>query len=249
MKYLGETFDIHAGGVDLVFPHHENEIAQSEAATGHLFAKYWMHWGSVNSGGEKMSKSLGNFFTIRELREHYSASVLRLYVLGSHYRSPIEYSPERIVETAKSFDRIRTALSVSKQLASSETGAPDPEYVQRFGEMMDDDFNTAGAIGVVFEALSELNRLITAGEKNTRIADLSATITGLLSHLGIVPDEPETKTVDSDLSAQVIEKAIEWRKAARAAKQYGLSDTIRDDLKSLGILLEDRPQGTTWRKV
>jgi len=249
LKFLGNSFDIHAGGIDLLFPHHENEIAQSEAATRQKFARIWMHWGSVNSGGEKMSKSLGNFFTIRELLGEYSADVLRLYVLGTHYRSPIDYTPIRVGETARSFDRIQTALAVAGQLSGGQSGQPLAEYVDRFGVVMDDDFNTAGAIGVVFEAVAELNREIAlpAPDAN-KVASLAVTITRLLAHFGIEAAPVAASSGESDLLPQIVEHAIAWRKEARAAKQYALSDKIRDDLKALGILLEDRPQGTTWRR-
>lgn len=249
MKFLGYTFDIHAGGVDLVFPHHENEIAQSEAATHRQFARYWMHWGSVNSGGEKMSKSLGNFFTIKELLEKYSADVLRLYVLSTHYRSPIDYAPERVGETARSYERIQTALAVAAQLASGLTGEPVDEYVERFGAAMDDDFNSASAIGVVFESLAELNREIATPSADTqRIASLSATIVRLLAHFGIDAAQAVSASGVDDLAPQLIELAIAWRKEARSSKLYALSDKIRDDLKAVGVILEDRPQGTTWRR-
>jgi cysteinyl-tRNA synthetase len=248
MKFLGNTFDIHAGGIDLLFPHHENEIAQSEAATGEQFAKYWMHWGSVNSGGEKMSKSLGNFFTIKELLAKYSADTLRLYVLGTHYRSPIDYAPERVGETARSYERVQTALSVAAQMPGFAQSEPAAEFVDKFGAAMDDDFNTAAAIGVVFEALSELNKEIASGGADApRLSTLAATVTKLLGYLGIKA-AAGTSVGGDDLVPQLIENAIAWRKEARAAKQYGLADKIRDDLKVIGIVLEDRPQGTTWRR-
>jgi len=247
LKFLGNTFDIHAGGIDLLFPHHENEIAQSEAATKTQFAKYWMHWGSVNSGGEKMSKSLGNFFTIKELLEKYPAAVLRLYVLGTHYRSPIDYAPERVGETARSFERIQTALAVAAQLPGFAPATPAAEYVDRFGEAMDDDFNTAAAIGVVFEALAELNKAIGSGEDSVRASLLSATVITLLGYLGIVAAQSAPSGGD-ELVPKLVELAIGWRKDARAAKQYALADSIRENLKGIGIILEDRPQGTTWRR-
>jgi cysteinyl-tRNA synthetase len=247
LKFLGNTFDIHAGGIDLLFPHHENEIAQSEAATEQQFARYWMHWGSVNSGGEKMSKSLGNFFTIKELLEKYSPAILRLYVLSTHYRGPIEYAPERVGETARSFERIQTALNVASQLPGFVEGQPVAEYVERFGQGMDDDFNTAAAIGVVFEALAELNKAIATGSDVARAGDLVATVKVLLAHLGIDTSTAAASGED-DLSPRLIELAIEWRKEARGAKQYALADKIREDLKGAGIIIEDRPQGTTWRR-
>ena len=249
LKFLGETFDIHAGGVDLVFPHHENEIAQTEAATGRQFARYWMHWGSVNLAGEKMSKSVGNFFTIRELLDNFSADALRLYVLSSHYRSPIDYAPDRVRETARALERIKTALAVASQLAGERAGKPVARFADSFGAAMDDDFNTAGAIGVVFEALAELNKEIASPAPNVvAVADLAATIRALLAHLGAGLDADAASSRGSDELPRLVEMAIAWRKEARAAKQYALSDRIRDDLKAAGIILEDRPQGTTWRR-
>lgn len=248
MQFLGETFDIHAGGIDLLFPHHENEIAQSEAATGKQFAKYWMHWGSVNSGGEKMSKSLGNFFTIDELLGKFSADILKLYVLSTHYRSPIDYMPERVAETGKSYERIRASLDVAVQVGGT-SDAVVSAYFDRFGEAMDDDFNTAAAIGVVFEVVGELNKAVAAGDRDA-IAPLANTVTRLFGVLGIQTPPSATKGAgaDTETLAALVERAIAWRQEARKAKLYGLSDQIRDDLKTLGILLEDRPQGTTWRK-
>jgi cysteinyl-tRNA synthetase len=249
LKYLGPAFDIHAGGVDLKFPHHENEIAQSEAACDvHPFARIWMHWGVVNVDGVKMSKSLGNYFTIREILSEFSPSVLRLYVLSTHYRSPIEYRPDRLVEAARSYERIATAVRTARQLTSSAPADLVDEYAQRFTEAMDDDFNTAQALGVVFEAVGDLNRATAAADPDkTAIAALGATVSHLLGLLGINV-EVESETEVPDLSARVVEQAIEWRRAAREAKQYALGDRIRDDLKTLGIVLEDRPTGTTWRR-
>ena len=251
LKYLGNGFDIHAGGIDLVFPHHENEIAQSECATGQIpFANVWMHWGAVNTGGVKMSKSLGNFFTIREILDQYPPAVVRLYVLSTLYRSPIEYQPERLADSAKAYERIRTALTVAEQIAGAigiDADATDPAYA-RFAAAMDDDFNTAQALGVVFELVAELNRLVADPQPDPSTISRTATlIRALLAHLGIAI--PVTDATHSDeLAPALIEQAILWRQDARAAKQYVLSDRIRDDLKTLGIVIEDRPQGTTWRR-
>jgi cysteinyl-tRNA synthetase len=152
-------------------------------------------------------------------------------------------------EVAKGYDRIQTGLAVARQLTGNIAGTPDAEYIERFGAAMDDDFNTAEAIGVVFEALTELNKLLSAGEQTTRVADLGATLTTLLGYLGVGEEFENAVVAEDDLTSSLIEKAIEWRKAARATKQYALSDQIRDDLKSVGIIIEDRPQGTTWRKA
>jgi cysteinyl-tRNA synthetase len=250
MHFLGTGFDIHGGGIDLLFPHHENEIAQSEAGTGCIpFAKTWMHWGSVNAGGEKMSKSLGNFFTICEILSEYPAQVLRLYLLSTHYRAPIDYMPERLAETARSYDRIRKALATADQMVGDlSTTQIDPESLSKFEEAMDDDFNSAAALGVVFESLSDLNRLIAATERSPQeILLKSHTVRTLLGYLGVeIP--MGNRAVDDKVTEQLIEKAVAWRRLAREAKQYALSDQIRDDLKQLGIALEDRPQGTTWQR-
>jgi len=250
MQFLGTNFDIHAGGIDLLFPHHENEIAQGEAGTGCTpFARIWMHWGSVNSGGEKMSKSLGNFFTIREILSEYPAQVLRLYLLSTHYRAPIDYAPERLAEAAKSYERLRKALSTAEQMSAC-AGNPSisADHLAKFEGAMDDDFNSAAALGVVFESFSDLNRAVASPTPSAEeIAGAATTVKTLLSYLGVEIPKLETFGTD-DQSDQLIEYAIAWRKQARAAKQYVLSDQIRDDLKSLGIILEDRPQGTTWQR-
>jgi len=250
MQFLGNTFDIHAGGIDLLFPHHENEIAQSEAGTGCVpFAKIWMHWGSVNSGGEKMSKSLGNFFTIKEILAEYPAQVLRLYLLSTHYRAPIDYAPERLAEASKSYDRLRKSLITASQMTSgADSVIVDPVHLKKFEEAMDDDFNSAAALGVVFEALSDLNKAVASPTPSaSEIARYAFTVSALLGYLGVEIPKDEISSNDSSTD-DLIEFAIAWRKLAREAKQYALSDRIRDDLRSIGIILEDRPQGTTWQR-
>ncbi len=249
-KFLGLSFDIHAGGIDLLFPHHENEIAQGEAGTGCVpFARVWMHWGSVNAGGEKMSKSLGNFFTIKEILAEYPAQVLRLYLLSTHYRAPIDYAPERLAETARSYDRLRKALSTADQMSNGAVvDTVSPLHLAKFEDSMDDDFNSAAALGVVFEALSELNKEIASPTPApAEIAFYSSTVRKLIGSLGIELTSQEASAPDG-LTDALIEHALAWRKLARESKNYGLSDRIRDDLKSLGIILEDRPQGTTWQR-
>jgi cysteinyl-tRNA synthetase len=249
MKALGEGFDIHAGGIDLIFPHHENEIAQSEAATGSKFANYWMHWGSVNTGGEKMSKSLGNYFTIDDILEKFSTAILRMYLLTTHYRSPIDYAPERLEETGRSYARIVNALSAAGQLAHG-AGLPDEEIVARFEAAMDDDFNTAQALGVVFDAVTALNRELSAtAPDHTVVRNLAETIKSLVANFGIELTDAAAESAPDALVDDLITAAISWREAARKIKQYALSDMIRDDLKQLGIILEDRAQSTTWRRA
>jgi cysteinyl-tRNA synthetase len=250
LKFLGNSFDIHAGGIDLIFPHHENEIAQSEAATGvQPFARYWTHWGPVNSDGTKMSKSLGNYFAVKEVLAEYPSDVVRLYLLSTHYRSPIDYAPERLADSKRSYERIRTALDVAEQTVTA-SAQPDESFAARFSDAMNDDFNTAQAIGVVFETIGELNRELAASAPVAdRIASLTSTVRLLLPILGF--DLPAMGLSDergSELTEALVERAISWRQAARAAQQFALSDQIRDDLKMLGIVLEDRAQGTTWRR-
>jgi cysteinyl-tRNA synthetase len=251
LHFLGNGFDIHGGGIDLLFPHHENEIAQSEAGTGCTpFARFWMHWGSVNSDGTKMSKSLGNFFTIREILSEYSPQVLRLYLLSTHYRAPIDYAPERLAEAARSFERIRKTISTAEQLITGSADETVTEsYITKFEAAMDDDFNSAAALGVAFEVLGELNRSIASVEQNrAEISSSLNTVKTLLRYLGVDVEVVSNSVNSGQDSNQLIEFAIEWRRLAREAKLYALSDRIRDDLKQLGVALEDRPQGTTWQR-
>jgi len=248
LKHLGPAFDIHAGGIDLKFPHHENEIAQSEAACDvHPFARTWMHWGTVNRHGRKMGKSENNFLTIRDILEKYSPSVLKLYLLSTHYRGNIDYSPDRLAESARAFTRVTTALGNARQVAGWLAGTIIDDYLSRFSKAMDDDFNTAQAIGVVFEAVGDLNRALAEPVPDSgTVSSLASTIEHLLSLIGIaVIDGP---IAPSELSDELIAKAIDWRKEAKTSRQFDLGDKIRDDLKSLGIILEDRPGGTTWRR-
>jgi cysteinyl-tRNA synthetase len=236
MKALGEGFDIHAGGIDLIFP-------------GSKFANYWMHWGSVNTGGEKMSKSLGNYFTIDDILEKFSTAILRMYLLTTHYRSPIDYAPERLEETGRSYARIVNALSAAGQLAHG-AGLPDEEIVARFEAAMDDDFNTAQALGVVFDAVTALNRELSAtAPDHTVVRNLAETIKSLVANFGIELTDAAAESAPDALVDDLITAAISWREAARKIKQYALSDMIRDDLKQLGIILEDRAQSTTWRRA
>jgi cysteinyl-tRNA synthetase len=256
LKYLGPGFDIHAGGNDLVFPHHENEIAQSEAYLGGVFARYWMHWGSVNLRQEKMSKSVGNFFTAEEILAEFEPDVLRLFLLSTAYRSPIEFSRERMQEAQSALRRIRTALRNAKRfLPAAPEDAPIAEaYYQRFADAMNSDFNTAAAISVLFDAISEINRLTTAiqvqSDQQARncLASLVATVRLFGNLLGIQRLEEEEGGLDDSFALQLIEKAIAWRQMAREKREWTLADRIRDDLRELGIILEDSVTGTTWRR-
>lgn len=241
---LGETFDIHGGGPDLVFPHHENEIAQSEAATGKLYAASWMHAGAVRVDGEKMSKSLGNFFTIREVLEKYHPEVVRFLLVSSHYRSPINYSEDNLKEAKGALERFYTALRGLPQM----TAEGGEEFVARFGAAMDDDFGTPEAVAVLFEMVREVNRLresdpAAAAALAARVRELGA----LLGVLQLDADEFLQAGAAGKVDAEQVEALIQARLDARAAKNWAESDRIRDELTALGVVLEDGKGGTTWR--
>jgi cysteinyl-tRNA synthetase len=263
-KALGDSFDIHGGGADLTFPHHENEIAQSEGATGHPFVKYWMHNGFVRINDEKMSKSLGNFFTVREILEHYRAEEVRYFILTSHYRSPLNYDTEHLDNARAALTRFYTALRGLPQAPASAGEG----YVSRFRDAMDDDFNTPEALAVLFDLVREINRL---KESDTpAAAALAGVLKELGDMLGILQDNPEAYLKGGSViagagnlaaqSAKVtgagvtkysddyIEELIEKRTIAKKEKNWPEADRIRDELKSAGIILEDGPQGTTWRR-
>ncbi|MBX9714205.1 MAG: cysteine--tRNA ligase, partial [Pseudomonadaceae bacterium] len=241
---LGDSFDIHGGGNDLEFPHHENEIAQSEAATGKPYAKSWLHCGMITINGEKMSKSLGNFFTIREVLEKYHPEVVRYLLIASHYRSPINYSEDNLRESKAALERFYNAL---KGLPEAEPAAAD-EFVARFSAAMDDDFNTASACSVLFELAREVNRLRDSDIQAA--AALAARLKSLAALLGVLQLEPEA-FLQADAAGRVdaaaVEALIEARLAARAAKDWAASDQIRDQLSAMGVLLEDAKGVTTWR--
>jgi len=245
---LGEHFDIHGGGMDLKFPHHENEIAQSEAATGHKFVNVWMHNGFVQVDNEKMSKSLGNFFTVRDVLKHYKPEVVRYFILSSHYRGPLHYSTEHLNNAKAALERFYMALRGFNAEAVGE--APEAGYEQRFNAAMDDDFNTAEALAVLFDLVREINRLRI--EDPVQAARLAATLRNTAAVLGLLQSDPEaflkeTGTVTGLVAAE-IERLILQRNAARFNKDWKESDRIRDWLKDQGILLEDGAAGTTWRR-
>lgn len=244
---LGNHFDLHGGGMDLKFPHHENEIAQSEAATGECFAKYWMHNGHVMVDEEKMSKSLGNFFTVREVLKQYQPEVVRYFILTSHYRSPLNYSKTNLDNAKAALDRFYTAL---RDLPDA-TAHHDNTFKQAFNEALDDDFNTAEAIAVLFEVTRELNSMKAEGNL-TRAAELGEILRELGEILGILQDDPEKflkgVSPSGGLDDEAIEALIENRQQAKANKDWQEADRIRDELSSNGIILEDSPQGTTWRR-
>ncbi len=241
---LGETFDIHGGGPDLVFPHHENEIAQSEAATGKQYANAWMHAGAVRVDGEKMSKSLGNFFTIREVLEKYQPEVVRYLLVSSHYRSPINYSEESLKEAKGALDRFYNGLKGLPTVASSGGDA----FAERFAAAMNDDFNSPEACAVLFEMVREVNRLREADLHAA--AGLAARLKELAEVLGVLQLEPDA-FLQSDAQGKVdaaeVEALVSARLQARADKNWAESDRIRDQLAAMGVVLEDSKGGTTWR--
>jgi cysteinyl-tRNA synthetase len=274
-KHLGETIDIHAGGLDLVFPHHENEIAQAEACTGKPFARYWMHNGLVTVGGQKMSKSLGNYITLKEVYSKYHPDVLRLLVLFTHYRSPLDFSWEKMEETKKAYERLKSAitdLELLKNLPIEESSGTHPlfekvkEVEEKFFEELSQDFNTPASLSHLFGLVSELNKIKkTAFErKSIRSNELSAyeyAVNSLLKHttgiFGILEDLKQDECVrerrekkgfeEQKVDERLLELLIDLREKARKAKHYDISDYIREELAKLGVILEDTPAGTKWK--
>ena len=253
-KYLGEQIDIHAGGEDLIFPHHENEIAQSEAANGKEFAKYWMHNGFLNIDNRKMSKSLGNFFTVREISEKYDLQVLRFFVLSAHYRSPLNFSAELMESARSGLNRIVTAAENLKFLignASAEKMTEEEkekfekskEYVDSFEKAMDDDFNTADAIAAVFELVKYINTTADGKSSGEYLESLLKRLVSLTDVLGIIV-EKEDEILDADIEALIAE-----RQAARKEKNFARADQIRDELLAKGIILEDTREGVKWKRA
>jgi cysteinyl-tRNA synthetase len=245
---LGNHFDIHGGGMDLQFPHHENEIAQSEGATGEKFVNLWMHNGFVRINEEKMSKSLGNFFTVREVLKQYRPEIIRFFILSSHYRSPLNYSDEQLNEAHAALTRLYTALR-GVEIVESEI---DADYKARFEAAMDDDFNTPVALSVLFDCARELNKVKESDA--TQAAVLAKTLTTLASILGLLQDDSENflkgGEVSSDgLSNKEVEQQIQARLDAKAAKNWSEADRIRESLKQQGVILEDLPGNkTSWRR-
>jgi cysteinyl-tRNA synthetase len=250
-RCLGAHFDIHGGGMDLQFPHHENEIAQSEGATGEHFVNYWMHNGFVRINEEKMSKSLGNFFTVREVLARYRAEVVRFFILNSHYRSPLNYSDENLDEAAAALSRLYTALrGLAPDLPLPLGEGRGEGFAVRFERAMHDDFNTPEAIAVLFDLAREVNRHKTA--EPAKAAALGATLKSLGNVLGLLQADPETyfkgDAAGSGLSDAAIDARVQARLAARKAKNWAESDRIRDELKAQGVILEDAAGGTSWRR-
>lgn len=251
---LGETIDIHAGGSDLTFPHHENEIAQSEARTGKTFAKYWMHSAFVNVNNQKMSKSLNNFFTAREILEKYDPDVIRMFMLSGHYRTQINFSLELLDSTKAALDRIYNSIANLENLLDEikieEITQCEEEYIktlssyrEKYIEKMDDDFNTADAISVIFDLVREINTNIGSNSSKAIVKYSLDLIRELGNPLGMLQNSKKGSIEEE------IEKLIEQRQQARKNKDWALSDKIRDDLKAQGIILEDTPQGVRWKRV
>jgi cysteinyl-tRNA synthetase len=259
MQYLGEVLDIHGGGEDLIFPHHENEIAQSEAATGKPFARYWLHNGFVNLGAEKMSKSLGNTLTIRDLVRRHDPEALRLYLLGTHYRHPLEFGDDRIVEAGRALARLRSLKDAADRIASRGTPAPGPDqglfdevaaHRARFEAAMDDDFNTPQALGVVFDLARVLHAARDQVAQGT--AGAGAFLLGvgelvvLARVLGLLESGRKAVAVDPQLKAR-IESLLYLRQEARRQRDFREADRLREELSRLGVIIEDTRDGTTWK--
>ena len=253
MKYLGETIDIHCGGKDLLFPHHENEIAQSEGATGKPFVHYWMHNGHINVDNQKMSKSLGNFFTVRDISKEFDLEAVRMFMISAHYRSPVNFSKEMIEQSKAALDRLYTARdnwtflldhAPERELNEAEQAliAKGREAVAKFDEAMDDDLNTADAIGAIFELVKEGNLAITADTARATIKSTLSTLKEMTDVLGILARENDA--IPDDIKA-----LVEQRKQARAEKNWAESDRLRDEITARGFVLEDTPKGAKVRRA
>jgi cysteinyl-tRNA synthetase len=259
-KYLGDTFDIHGGGQDLIFPHHENEIAQSEACTGHTFANYWMHNGYINirneetQEDEKMSKSKGNFFTVRDISKKYDLEVIRLFILSSHYRSPISFSEKLVLQSQSGLERLYNLKEQLEFLLEHPSELPYTkdeknwvselsQYKIKFIEKMDDDLNTADAIAVIYELVKEINQFISEPKSHECLQNAYNFFMELTGVLNIAQ-----KAKDSSLDVE-IEKLIKERQQAKKDKNYARADEIRDELKAQGIILEDTREGVKWKRI
>ena len=254
-KYLGEEIDIHAGGEDLVFPHHENEIAQSEAANGKTFARYWMHNAFLNIDNRKMSKSLGNFFTVREIGEKYDLQILRFFMLSAHYRSPLNFSQELMEAAKNGYDRIATSVGNIKFLLENTKGGETlthqesgllkeaDEYRKKFDGAMDDDFNTADALSAVFELVKFINTHVSEKSRRAFLSALKEEILLLCDICGLILDRKE-EMLDAE-----VERLIEERREARKARNFARADEIRNQLLEKGIILEDTREGVKWKRA
>ena len=252
LRYLGETIDIHCGGQDLTFPHHENEIAQSECCTGKPFARFWLHNGYINVNNTKMSKSLGNFFTVRDVAEKYGYAAIRFFILSAHYRSPINFSAEIIEQSKNALERITNCReNLEFYMKSAASGEPSSEqlasldaYKAAFIEAMDDDFNTADGIAAIFELVRAANELIASNAPLGAVEHAAALLDELCGLMGFV----EAKSGDDEAFIAEVEAAIARRAAAKKAKNYAEADKIRAELLEQGIVLEDTPNGTKWSR-
>jgi cysteinyl-tRNA synthetase len=233
-QYLGEAFDIHGGGADLIFPHHENEIAQSEGATGQPFARYWLHNGMVNLGGEKMSKSTGRLIDLTEAVERFGGMTLRLFFLRAHYRSPIEFSEDLLAAAGVAYQRLFRFM----QRAPKTELNSDPEVVHRFEAAMDNDFSTPEALAVLFEAVTEANRILDEGGEAGPIVAAAREIADVLG----IQTDPQTRHEDEAL----VDGLLAERDRARAERDFARSDQIRDELAQMGVVVEDTPDGARW---
>ena len=241
LKYLGESLDIHGGGADLIFPHHENEIAQSESFTGKKpFVKYWMHNGLLRLGEEKMSKSIGNIISIKQILDKYPSDALRIFVLGSHYRSPLTYTSEALEAAASGAKRMRQAIE-STTIGGAVSALDNSMYRQRFIEAMDDDFNTPQALASLFDITRELNRLRSEGYDISAGQELLKELSGVLG----LTLKPIQKSLGG--AEPFIQLLVDTRKNLRQAKQYQLADDVRKQLETLGVTIEDTPDGTIWK--
>ncbi|MBN1449289.1 MAG: cysteine--tRNA ligase [Bacteroidetes bacterium] len=248
-KHLGETFDIHAGGNDLIFPHHENEIAQSEALTGHPFARYWIHFGFLNIDNEKMSKSLGNFFTAREIVEKYPAEVIRFYYLQTHYRSPLNFTQEGLEAARTGLQKLQGVYDALAEATKGDAGFDVHTFEQRFTAAMDDDFNTPAGFGVLFEMVREANAILhgpTGMDAPSRERLRDFLHRSCVQVFGVIREESAVEASDEIVDG-LMQLLIDIRTEARKEKQWALSDHIRDGLKEIGIALEDTRDGTKWK--
>ncbi len=253
-RYLGKTIDIHSGGVDLTFPHHENEIAQSEAANGCPFANYWLHNAFLNIDNKKMSKSLGNFFTVRDAASAYGYEAIRFFMLSAHYRSPINYSEESLMQAKAALERLHNSESNMEFIAKNgeTTALTDDEkkllagfdkYREKFISAMDDDINTADAIAAIFELVRDVNTALADNAKAALAKECLARVRELCDVLGII-EKKEEASLDAEIEAM-----IEARQAARKERNFAEADRIRDELQKMGIILEDTPQGVKWHRA